>query len=68
MFTLLYGASKGFVKAFKAFIKPFSTPERSVKIKVYVNYGKGYIKFQLNCFPKLSWNISLKKKFLAFKS
>ena len=27
-------ASKGFMKAFKVFIKPFDTPQRSVKIKV----------------------------------
>ena len=25
------------MKAFKAFIKPFETPQRSAKIKVYVN-------------------------------
>ena len=29
--TLLCGASKGFMKAF---IKPFETPQRSVKIKI----------------------------------
>ena len=34
IFTLLCGASKGFMKAFKAFIKPFDTPQRSVKIKL----------------------------------
>ena len=34
IFTLLCGASKGFMKAFKAFIKPFEAPQRSVKIKV----------------------------------
>ena len=33
-FTLLCGASKGFIKAFEAFIKPFETPQRSVKIKI----------------------------------
>ena len=33
-FTLLCGASQGFMKAFKAFIKPFEAPQRSVKIKV----------------------------------
>ena len=27
------GDSKGFMKAFKAFIKPFEAPQRSVKIK-----------------------------------
>ena len=34
IFTLLCGASKGFMKAFKAFIKPFEAPQRSVKIKI----------------------------------
>ena len=33
IFTLLCGASKGFMKAFKAF-KPFEAPQRSVKIKI----------------------------------
>ena len=33
IFTLLCGASKGFMKALKAFIKLFATPQRSVKIK-----------------------------------
>ena len=28
------GASKGFMKAFKALIKPFVAPNRSVKIKI----------------------------------
>ena len=32
--TLLCGASKGFMKAFKAFIKPFEAPQRSVEIKI----------------------------------
>ena len=35
---LLYGASKGFIKAFKAFIKPFEVPQRSVKIKIQFNF------------------------------
>ena len=34
IFTLLCGASKGFMKALKAFIKPFEAPQRSVKIKI----------------------------------
>ena len=34
IFTLLCGASKGFMKAFKAFIKPFEAPQRSVKMKI----------------------------------
>ena len=44
--TLLCGASKGFIQAFKAFIKPYETPQRSVKIKININFlnvrdGKG---------------------------
>ena len=38
IFTLLCGASKGFMTAFKAFIKPFEAPQRSEKIKIYVNF------------------------------
>ena len=34
MFTLLCGASKGFMKAVQAFVKPFEAPQRSVKIKI----------------------------------
>ena len=34
MFTLLYDASKGFMKAIKAFIKPFEASQKSVKIKI----------------------------------
>ena len=34
IFTLPYGASKGFMKALKAFIKPFEELQRSVKIKI----------------------------------
>ena len=30
--TLLCGASKGFMKAFKAFIKPFEGPQRSTQL------------------------------------
>ena len=33
IFTLLCGVSKGFLKAFKAFKKPFEAPQRSAKIK-----------------------------------
>ena len=32
--ALLCGPSKGFIKAFKAFIKLFEAPQRSVKIKI----------------------------------
>ena len=33
IFTFLCGASKGFMKALKAFIKPFEVSQRSAKIK-----------------------------------
>ena len=33
IFTLLCGASKGFMKG-KAFIKPFDAPQRSIKVKI----------------------------------
>ena len=33
-FRTFGGASKGFMKALKAFIKPFKAPQRSVKIKI----------------------------------
>ena len=32
--TLLCGASEGFMKALKAFIKPFEVPQKSIKIKI----------------------------------
>ena len=38
IFTLLCGVSKGFMKAFKAFIKPFEAPQRSVKIKIWLDF------------------------------
>ena len=38
IFTLLCGASKVFIKALKAFIKPFEVPQRSVKIKILINF------------------------------
>ena len=38
IFTLLCGASKGSLKTFKAFIKPFEAPRKSVKIKIHVNF------------------------------
>ena len=34
IFTPLCGASKGFMKALKTFIKPFEAPQRSAKIKI----------------------------------
>ena len=50
IFILLCGASKGFMKAFKVFIKAFEAPQKSVKIKIQVNFlassgiGKGKVK------------------------
>ena len=38
MFTFICGASKGFMKAFNAFIKPFEAPQRSVKIKIKLDF------------------------------
>ena len=38
IFTLLCDASKGFMKAFEVSIKPFETPQRSVTIKISVNF------------------------------
>ena len=34
IFTLLCGASKGFTKALRNFIKPFEEPQTNVKIKI----------------------------------
>ena len=34
IFTLLCGAAKGFMKALKAFIKPFEALQRGLKIKI----------------------------------
>ena len=34
IFTPLCDASKGFMRALKAFIKPFEVPQRRVKIKI----------------------------------
>ena len=34
VFALLCDASKGFMKAFKAFIKPLKVPQGCVKIKI----------------------------------
>ena len=38
IFTFLCGVSKGFMKAFKASIKPFEASQRGVKIKIQVNF------------------------------
>ena len=34
IFTPLFGASKGFTKALKAFIETFDAPQRILKIKI----------------------------------
>ena len=33
-FSVLCGASKGFLKVFKTFIKPFEASQRSVKVSI----------------------------------
>ena len=38
VFALLCGASKGFMKVFKPFLKPFEEPQRSFKIEIKVNF------------------------------
>ena len=38
IFTLLCSGSKGFMKALKAFIKPFETPQRSVKKSLHKTF------------------------------
>ena len=38
IFTLLCGISKGFMNSLKAFIKPSEAPQRSVKIKISLNF------------------------------
>ena len=38
IFTLPCGASKGLMKTFNAFIKPFEAPQRNVRIKIQVNF------------------------------
>ena len=64
MFPLLCGASKGFMKTLKAFIKPFEAQQRSVKIKIQVYFQYNFLKckgregltkfsdteFSLHCF------------------
>ena len=59
----LCGASKGFVKAFKAFIKLFAAPQKSVKIKVSFPLISGSGQEGLSVAIKMSiglrFNISL---------
>ena len=57
IFTLLFGASKGFMKDLKAFIKSFEAPQRSVQIKFSVKFfflrqgiGTGRVKICLSIF------------------
>ena len=38
IFTLPWGASKGFMKAFKSFKKPFDGPQRSSRKKISANF------------------------------
>ena len=38
IFTLICGTSKCFMKAFRVLIKSFKTPQRSMKIKISVNF------------------------------
>ena len=58
IFTFLCGASKGFMKAFKAFIKPFETPQTSAKIKILVNFfssseiGAGRVKVNVKRYSQ----------------
>ena len=65
---LLCGASKGFMKALKTIIKPFETPQRSVKTKIKLIFilmqlskmhGAGRVK---KCASRKNWkSIYLKK-------
>ena len=61
IFTLLCGASKGFMKALKAYIKSFEALQRSVKIQTYVIfcfhtiseiYGTGRVNWKLKSLMK----------------
>ena len=47
IFMFLWGTSIGFLKALKAFIKPFEAPQRSVEIKIKLKSN-----FHFNTF----WN------------
>ena len=42
IFTLFCGASKGFMNAWNAFIKPFETPRKNLKIEILVNFHFEY--------------------------
>ena len=59
-FRTLCSVPKGFMKALKAFIKPFETPQRSVKIKTQLNFfSSSGVKGQQKLFKK---KVSYKKK------
>ena len=49
-FTLLCGASKGFMKAFKAFKKPFEVPQISVNFSLGPGLGREGFKRYLPCY------------------
>ena len=42
IFLLICGAAKGFMKAFKAFVKPFKATQRSLKIMFCLHPGLGW--------------------------
>ena len=56
------------MKALKAFIKPFEAPQRSVKVKISVNFflrpelGQGWVKTIL-FLRTIHWQIVLFKRF-----
>ena len=58
MFTLLCGASKGFMKALKTFIKYYEAPQRSVKIKIELN-------FYFNTTFRNAWDVKVNQVFLS---
>ena len=58
MFTLLCGASKGFMKALKTFIKYYEAPQRSVKIKIELN-------FYFNTTFRNAWDVKFNQVFLS---
>ena len=58
IFTLLYGAWKHFMKAFKAFIKPIEAQQRSVKLK----FNLIFISIQLSEMHALPFQKKLPSK------
>ena len=51
---LLSGASKGFMKVFQAFIKPFEVPQRSLEIKIRVIFFS-LLGIGTGMFPRFPW-------------